>query len=70
VVPVGLSGTRGILRGVSAFARRGEIRVAVGPAIGPRGDDWHAALALRDETRAAILTLCREPNLIGEATAI
>ena len=70
VVPVGLSGTRGILRGVSAFARRGEIRVAVGPAIGPRGGDWHAALALRDETRAAILTLCREPDMIGEATAI
>jgi 1-acyl-sn-glycerol-3-phosphate acyltransferase len=70
VVPVGLSGTRGILRGQSNFARRGQIQVALGPAIRPRGDDWHAALALRDEAREAILALCREPDLIGEPTAL
>jgi 1-acyl-sn-glycerol-3-phosphate acyltransferase len=70
VVPVGLSGTRGILRGESAFARRGRIRVSVGEAIQPTGGDWQAALALRDEARRAILALCREPDLIGEPTAI
>ena len=53
VVPVGLSGTRGILRGNSAFARHGQIQVAVGSAI----------------QRKAVLALCREPDLIGELTA-
>jgi 1-acyl-sn-glycerol-3-phosphate acyltransferase len=70
VVPIGLSGTRGILRGDSGFARRGNIRVAVGEVLHPGGEDWQAALALRDEARQAILALCREPDLIGEPTAI
>ena len=69
-VPVGLSGTRGILRGESPFARRGEIRVAVGDPIRPGGTDWPAALAMRDAARAALLELCGEPDLIAEPTEI
>jgi hypothetical protein len=44
--------------------------VSVGEAIQPTGGDWQAALALHDEARRAILALCREPDLIGEPTAI
>jgi 1-acyl-sn-glycerol-3-phosphate acyltransferase len=70
MVPVGLAGTRGILRGDSGFARPGRIVVAVGPTIAPQGDDWQAALRVRDAAREAILALCREPDLLGEPTAI
>ena len=70
VVPAGIAGTRAILRGDSAFARPGKIHVIVGPPARPQGDDWAAALALRDMTRAAILPICGEPDLIGEPTAI
>lgn len=70
VVPVGISGPRGILRGTSAFARRGRIRVAAGAPIWPSGDDWQAALALRDRTRKAILALCDEPDLAHEPARI
>ena len=69
-VPVGISGTRGVLRGESAFARHGRIRVAIGAPIRPGGDDWQAALAMRDAARRSILALCDEPDLIGEPTEI
>jgi len=70
VVPVGIAGTRSVLRGTTWFARRGEIAVSVGSPLLPRGEDWNAAIALRDETRLAVLHLCGEPDLIGEPTAI
>lgn len=70
VLPLGLSGTRGILRGESGFARRGTIKLAVGAAIQPAGEDWEAAIALRDTARGAILRLCEEPDLIGEPTRL
>lgn len=70
VVPVGLSGARGILRGESIFARHGSVRLAVGSPITPAGDDWNAALTLRNEARNALLGLCDEPDLIYERAKI
>ena len=70
ILPVGISGTRAILRGDSNFARWGQISVSFGPAIEAQGADWAAALALRDQARAAVLVLCGEPDLISEPTQI
>jgi 1-acyl-sn-glycerol-3-phosphate acyltransferase len=54
VVPVAIIGTRSILAPGSFHLRRGDVRVVVGPAIGPRGDDLDARVALRDEVHVAI----------------
>jgi len=70
IVPLGLKGTRAVLRGDSAFARRGRIEVRFGAAIAPSGDDWAAAVALRAAARDAVLARCGEPDLIDEPTRI
>ena len=67
VVPVALRGARSVLRDGTWFARRGAIRVTLLPEIAPRGSDWAAAVALRDEVRAAVLRHCGEPDLLPEA---
>ncbi len=70
VLPVGISGTRAILRGDSNFARWGKISISFGPAVEAQGADWAAALMLRDQARTAVLALCGEPDLISEPTMI
>jgi len=63
VVPFSISGTRSILRGDSLFPRRGEVSVVVSEPCLPRGRDWDAALELKNQVRAEILTHCHEPDL-------
>ncbi len=63
VVPVAIRGTRSMLRSGSWFMRRGTVQVTVCPPITPEGNDWPAALSLRQATRNAIVTLCGEPDL-------
>ena len=70
VVPVGIAGTRAILRENSLFARRGRITVEIAPAFRPDGTDWPAAIALQRRTRADVLQRCGEPDLAGEPTRI
>jgi 1-acyl-sn-glycerol-3-phosphate acyltransferase len=65
VVPVALSGTRGILGGDTPRLRRGSIRVVVGAPLWPEGRDWQAAVRLRDAARERILRHCGEPDLLG-----
>ncbi len=65
VAPVTLRGTRSILRAGSWFPRRGRLEVIVEPLISPDGEDWAAAVRLRDAARAAILRHCGEPDLGG-----
>ncbi len=62
VVPVAVRGTRAMLRGDTWFPRRGAVEVTVGAPIAPTGDDWDAALALRDAARREILRHCGEPD--------
>ncbi len=64
-VPVTIRGTRSMLRAGSWFPRRGRLEVIVEPAIVPDGEDWAAAVRLRDAARAAILRHCGEPDLGG-----
>ncbi|MCB1768317.1 MAG: 1-acyl-sn-glycerol-3-phosphate acyltransferase, partial [Candidatus Competibacteraceae bacterium] len=62
VAPVTIRGTRDILRAGSWFPRRGHLEVIVEPPIQPTGDDWSAAVRLRDAVRAVILRNCGEPD--------
>jgi 1-acyl-sn-glycerol-3-phosphate acyltransferase len=65
VLPLALAGTRDVLREGHWLPRRGRLRVTVGAAIAPDGDDWNAAIRLRDAARAAILAACGEPDLLA-----
>ena len=65
VVPVGIRGTRSILRSDQWFPRRGTLRVLIGEPITPSGRDWAAAAALRAAVRERVLSLCGEPELAG-----
>jgi 1-acyl-sn-glycerol-3-phosphate acyltransferase len=67
-VPMGISGTRSILRSGQWFPRRGTASVTIGPPIMPQGTDWTAALALRDAARARMVEYCGEPDLAAEFT--
>jgi 1-acyl-sn-glycerol-3-phosphate acyltransferase len=63
VVPVAIRGTRSKLRGDGWFPRRGGVEVEAGPPVRPDGEDWAAAVRLRDAVRAGILARCGEPDL-------
>ena len=65
VVPVGIRGTRSVLRSDQWFPRRGALRVLIGEPIAPVGNDLAAAAALRAAAREQVLSLCGEPELMG-----
>jgi len=67
VVPVALRGVRSVLRDGTWYARRSPIAVTIGAGVIPDGDDWAAALRLRDRARAEILKHCGEPDLAPAA---
>jgi 1-acyl-sn-glycerol-3-phosphate acyltransferase len=66
VIPITIQGTRSVLRGGQWFPRRGPISVHVGKPLSADGDDFDAAVRLRDAVRAVILAQCGEPDLAGE----
>ncbi len=68
VVPVSLRGVRSVLRDGTWYVRRAAITVTIGAPITPEGEDWAAAVKLRDAVRAEILRSCGEPD-IGAAHA-
>lgn len=63
VIPIAISGARSILRGSQWFPRRGPVTITVGEAIAPTGSDFAAAVRLRDQSRAAVLRGCGEPEV-------
>jgi 1-acyl-sn-glycerol-3-phosphate acyltransferase len=63
VVPIALHGTRRLLRGSSLLPAPSRVAVTIGTPLQPGGDDWTAALALRDRARAFIVAHCGEPDL-------
>jgi 1-acyl-sn-glycerol-3-phosphate acyltransferase len=63
VVPVALRGVRSVLRDGTWYLRRGPISVTVSAPVAPEGNDWNAAVKLRDRVRADILRYCGEPDL-------
>jgi 1-acyl-sn-glycerol-3-phosphate acyltransferase len=66
VIPLGISGTRTMLRAEQWFPRRGTVRVTIGLPLIPEGEDWTAALALRDAARTAVAHACGEPETNGQ----
>ncbi|SDS28971.1 1-acyl-sn-glycerol-3-phosphate acyltransferases [Pseudomonas oryzae] len=66
LVPVALAGSRRVLPDGSWRPRRGPLAVTVCPPLAPEGADWHAALALRERARRAILAHCGEADLAGD----
>jgi 1-acyl-sn-glycerol-3-phosphate acyltransferase len=67
VVPITLRGTRNILRHDHHwFPRRGNIEAHIGRPIEPAGDDFEAALILKNAARADILAHVHEPDLAAE----
>ncbi|MFN0313602.1 MAG: AMP-binding protein [Burkholderiales bacterium] len=63
VVPVAIKGTRWMLPEGTWLPRRGVMEVTVSQALFPHGNDWDAALKLRDCAREKILESCGEPDL-------
>jgi 1-acyl-sn-glycerol-3-phosphate acyltransferase len=63
VVPVVVRGTRSVLRSGGWFPRRGAVTVVVAEPIEPAGNDWNAAVALRDAARQQLLKRLGEPDL-------
>jgi 1-acyl-sn-glycerol-3-phosphate acyltransferase len=63
IVPVGIRGSRNVVRPGGRFPRRGVVHVAIGNPIPPSGRGWSATLELRDRARASILALSGEPEL-------
>jgi 1-acyl-sn-glycerol-3-phosphate acyltransferase len=63
VVPVTLVGTRSKLRGGTWLPRPGGVAVTIRPPVRPDGDDWAAAVRLRESVRARILADGGEPDL-------
>lgn len=63
VIPVGIRGTRDVVRPGTKLPHRAAISVCIGEPITPVGSGWPAALALRDQAHAAILQLTAEPAL-------
>jgi len=63
VVPVAMRGVRSVLRDGTWYARRHPMAVTFGAPIAPDGNDWNAAVRLRDRVRAEVLKHCGEPDL-------
>jgi len=62
VVPIIIRGSRRKLRGNNWLPLPGGIEIRVEPAIEPEGNDWEAAIKLRDATRGVMLGVCGEPD--------
>jgi 1-acyl-sn-glycerol-3-phosphate acyltransferase len=65
VVPVALRGVRSVLRDGTWVLRRAPISVVIGAPLRAQGEDWAAAVKLRDAARGEILRHCGEPDLTG-----
>ncbi len=55
LLPVAVRGTRGLMPGNSFFPRPGRTAVVIGEPLQPSGDDWEAAVQLRDQARAFVV---------------
>jgi 1-acyl-sn-glycerol-3-phosphate acyltransferase len=69
VVPIGIRGTRSLLRKGQWFPRRATVRVSIGAPLFPQGTEWRAAIELRDKARTEVLSLCGEPDLASALEA-
>lgn len=62
VVPVTLTGTRTLLRGEELRPRYSKLQILIGTPLSAAGEDWQAALQLREAARQQILARLGEPD--------
>jgi acyl carrier protein len=62
VVPVGIRGSRDVLRPGSFRPHPGAVRVVIGEPVMPGGDEFSDRVSMRDEVRDAIARLCGEDD--------
>jgi 1-acyl-sn-glycerol-3-phosphate acyltransferase len=62
-VPIGIRGTRAMLRPEHRFPRRGAVDIAIGQPLQPGGTDWVAAVGLQRAVRDSVLRLSGEPDV-------
>ena len=62
VLPVSLTGTRALLQGEALRPHYSVLKVCIGKPLSPVGEDWQAALQLRDGARREILAQLGEPD--------
>jgi len=67
VVPVALRGTRTVWPADTWRPRRAPVTVVFGTPLAPAGQDWDAAVRLRDAARLHIAAHCGEPDLAARA---
>lgn len=70
VLPVAIRGSRRLLPCSALLPRPAHVELVVGEPEVPEGDDWAAALALRERARAFILSHCDEPDLATAGHAV
>ncbi|MCP3666601.1 MAG: AMP-binding protein [Gammaproteobacteria bacterium] len=63
VVPVVIRGTREILRANSKMIHRGNVSVTIEEAVSIDGNDWQAAITLKERVRAEMLKRLHEPDI-------
>lgn len=63
VQPITLVGTRSLLRDGQWRPRHGALKVLIGKPVPAAGNDWQAALQLRDAARSHLLAGLEEPDL-------
>ena len=61
VLPVAISGSRNLYPGDTCFPHWGRVAITIGAPLEPPGDDWQAAVALRDGARDFIAAHTGEP---------
>ena len=64
LLPVAMRGTRSILRDGQKIIRPGQVSISIGTPLVSEGNDWQAAVKLRNAARAEILRGCGEPDVV------
>jgi 1-acyl-sn-glycerol-3-phosphate acyltransferase len=60
LLPVAIAGSRALYPGETFFPRWGRVALSIGAPLEPAGDDWQAAVALRDAAQGFIGGHCGE----------
>jgi len=60
IVPVGIRGSRDVLRPGGKFPRRGRVEIAIGDVLTPTSSGWAATVQLCEDARRAICELSGE----------
>jgi fatty-acyl-CoA synthase len=63
ICPIGLQGSRQILRGEERLLTPHRIKIIAEKPITPEGTDWQAIIQLKNKVREEIATVCGEPTL-------